>query len=117
MSDLGRVDGPITLDEHDRVTLKVLLDAAVPREPGGPMDWEGAGRRHAESLLGFRSPCICRHVPDNGTVQVPGCEVHDPEDTDFPIRDRCGCGPQNDTGPMVYHRRGGRRCRATGSLR
>jgi hypothetical protein len=69
----------IALNDHDRTWLKVLLDNAVPREPGGTMDWEGAGRRAAESLLGFREKCRCTGGQLlAGTSPAPGCAVHDP---------------------------------------
>lgn len=69
----------ITISEHDQVSLKVLLDNAVPRAPGGPMDWEGAGRRLAESILGFRERCRCNNAQLlAGTSPAPGCAVHDP---------------------------------------
>jgi hypothetical protein len=114
MPDLDRIDGPITLDDHDRMSLKVLLDAAIPREPGGPMDWEGAGRRYAESLLGFRAPCTC-NPPREDLPPAPGCPVHDPVDEhNYPIQERCSCGPQDPDAPVIFHRRGGPRCRAAG---
>lgn len=70
----------VTLHEADAVWLKVLLDAAVPREPVGPMGWEGVGRRYAESLLGFRERCRCTDeqlIQDSGVPHEPGCAVHD----------------------------------------
>lgn len=71
----------ITLDDHDVSTLKVLLDNAVPRQPGGPMNWEGAGRRAAESLLGFRDRCRCTGTELlDYTSPAPGCAVHDVSD-------------------------------------
>lgn len=35
----------------DAAWLLVLLDNAVPRDPGSNMDWEGKGREYARSLL------------------------------------------------------------------
>jgi len=67
----------ITLTADDVAWLLVLLDNAVPREPGGQTDWEGTGRRVAESILGYRERCRCEHVPDEGTTFVPGCPIHD----------------------------------------
>ena len=40
-----------TVSQGDAAWLLVLLDNAVPRESGGPMDWEGEGRAHAEAIL------------------------------------------------------------------
>jgi hypothetical protein len=69
----------VQLDAEDVAWLLVLLDNAVPREQGGPLDWEGAGRRAAESRLGVRGRCTCIHTRDEGTTLVPGCPVHDPQ--------------------------------------
>ncbi len=66
------------LDTDQLASLKVLLDFAVPREPGSPTDWEGTGRRYHESIIGYRAPCTCLVR----MVDVPpaqGCPVHDPE--------------------------------------
>jgi len=67
----------ITLPADDVAWLLVLLDNAVPREPGGSTDWEGTGRLVAESILGYRERCRCEHVPDVGTRFVRGCPIHD----------------------------------------
>ncbi len=75
-ASLGRA---VVLDQEQASWLKVLVDSAVPRGPGGPMDWEGAGRRYAEALLGFREPCRCTGLQlIRGARPEPGCAVHDP---------------------------------------
>ncbi len=70
--------GGLHLDCDQLASLKVLLDHAVPRETGGPMDWEGAGRRYHESILGYRNPCTCPQPRLEGQPSAPGCPVHDP---------------------------------------
>lgn len=67
----------IHLAAGDLAWLHVLLNASVPREQGGPMDWEGTGRRAAEAMLGFRAPCTC-DPPRGDLPPAPGCPVHDP---------------------------------------
>lgn len=66
--------GGLHLSTDQLAHLKVLLDEAVPRQPGGPTDWEGAGRRYTETIIGYRAPCTCRD-----TAAAPGCPVHDPD--------------------------------------
>jgi hypothetical protein len=67
----------IALSADEAAHLKVLLDNAVPREPGGSMDWEGVGRRIAESYLGYRPRCSCPQPLMVGQPTAPGCPVHD----------------------------------------
>jgi hypothetical protein len=66
------------LDVDQLASLKVLLDFAVPREPGSPTDWEGAGRRYHESIIGYRKPCNCPPPRLAGSPPASGCPVHDP---------------------------------------
>lgn len=75
-----QIDGGILLHPEEASHLKVLLDSAVPREQGGPMDWEGAGRRYAESLLGYHPPCTCVGLQRiEGAKPASGCPIHDPD--------------------------------------
>lgn len=76
-----RVEEGVLLHLEEASHLKVLLDHAVPQEQGGPMDWEGTGRRYAESLLGFRSRCTCTGLQlIAGAVPARGCPVHRPSE-------------------------------------
>jgi hypothetical protein len=54
---------PADLSAHDAMWLDSLIDQAVPREPGGPTDWEGDGRAHAKKIL---SRIIDGATPANG---------------------------------------------------
>lgn len=42
----------VRLSAHDAAWLRVLVDNAIPDQPGGPMDWEGRGRAYALEMLG-----------------------------------------------------------------
>jgi hypothetical protein len=72
----GHING-VLLTPDQAAHIKVLLDNAVPREPGGTMDWEGVGRRVAESYLGFRPHCLCPQPLLEHTPHAAGCPVHD----------------------------------------